>query len=201
MNLAAASLWALLALDPGDRAPSVAVFDLEARPVSLEPNGQVLIIDFFATWCPSCRRSLLDYRSITDALGDRARVVVVDVKEPTALVRSFFRRYPLPPGVELARDPYGTAMRSFGAAGFPGYFVVDATGTIRYANAGWGGDTALLLVAIVKAILDGKAPAPGQPIARSRRTGTRSRGKPAAPAPTELSHDERARRMGVEILH
>jgi thiol-disulfide isomerase/thioredoxin len=192
--LFALSLTALLALAPlrsGDPAPSVEVIDLAGRPVSLEPDGQVVIVDFFATWCPRCRESLDDYRALVARLGNRARIVVVDVEEPTAVVRSFFARSPLPEGVVLARDPRGAAMRSFGAAGFPTCYVIDPSGTVRGGTRGWGRTSAAHLAGLVQRILG--------PEPRASRRGGKDRGQ--APASRELSADERARRMGVEILH
>jgi len=173
----------VLALAPGDPAPAVDLVDLQGRRISLEP-GQVVIVDFFATWCPSCRSSLVDYPSVVQALGDRVRIVVVDVREPVELTRSFFRRYPLPAGIELARDPQGKAMRSFGATSFPSYYVIDQQGIVRGGGRGWGPTSALHLVAVAQRAL----------------AGPRAKGK-ARPASTETSTDERARRLGVEILH
>jgi thiol-disulfide isomerase/thioredoxin len=195
-------IWALLALEPlgaGDQAPLVDLVDLQGHPVSLEPAGQVVIVDFFATWCPSCRRSLVDYGSLVDALGNRARLVLVDVKEPAAVVRAFFARAPLPAGVVLARDPRGATMRRFGATAFPWVFVIDPGGTVRRSRSGWSDASALSLVATVKEILAGPPRETGR-VSRSRGAPARSRGR--APAETtEISADERARRMGVEILH
>jgi thiol-disulfide isomerase/thioredoxin len=184
--LGAALLGSLLALAPlraGDPAPDVDLVDLGGRPVSLAPNGQVVIVDFFATWCPSCRRSLVDYRSVAEALGDRVRIVVVDVREPAELTRAFFARYPLPRGVVLARDPYGRTMRSFGASSFPTCYVIDESGVVRSRGRGWGADSAAHLVAMARRALEGPRPA-----------------RKAASA-TGISADERARRMGVEIVH
>jgi thiol-disulfide isomerase/thioredoxin len=192
--LALCALLALAPLQPGDQAPLVELVDLQGHPVSLDP-GQVLIVDFFATWCPVCRRSLADYRRLVDALGTRARIVLVDVDEPAPVVRAFFARVPLPAGVVLARDPHATAMHRFGATGFPWLFVIDATGTIRYSSNGWGRDSAPSLVAAVKEIVDG-------PARTARRSRAPARGRGKAPAETTaVSEDERARRMGVEILH
>lgn len=189
----AASLPLLLALAlrAGDPAPAVQLVDLTGRPVSLEPNGQVVIVDFFATWCPSCRRSLADYRGLVAALGARARIVLVDVKEPAALTRDFFARAPLPAGVVLARDPRGQAMRSFGASSFPSFYVIDPSGTIRGRGHGWGEGAPQYLEKVVRRILDGPAPA-APPRDRGARRGSTT---------TEISADERARRMGVEIVH
>jgi thiol-disulfide isomerase/thioredoxin len=179
-----------LALRAGDAAPAVELVDLTGRPVSLEPNGQVVIVDFFATWCPSCRRSLADYRGLVAALGARARIVLVDVREPAAVTRAFFASAPLPAGVVLARDPRGQAMRSFGATSFPSFYVIDPGGTVRGRGHGWGEGAAPYLVKVVRRILDGPAPA-APPVHGTARRGST----------TEISADERARRMGVEIVH
>src|SRR6185436_12971956 len=159
LMLAALLLSSLLALRGGDAAPDVQLVDLQGRPVSLAPDGQAVIVDFFATWCPSCRRSLADYRSVAEALGDRVRIVVVDVREPAELTRAYFTRSPLPRGVVLARDPQGRAMRSLGATSFPTCYVIDEHGLIRGRGTGWGADSAAHLVAMARRALEGPRPA------------------------------------------
>src|SRR5205823_11454037 len=137
-----------------DQAPLVEVVDLQGRRVSLEPEGQVVIVDFFATWCPQCRESLRGYRDIVAAYGGRVHIVVVDVEEPAAVTRAFFAQHPLPGGVVLARDPHGSAMHAFGARGFPSFFVVDPRGTVRDVTSGWGPGSTVRLLATLGSILD-----------------------------------------------
>jgi thiol-disulfide isomerase/thioredoxin len=196
------SLCSLLAMAPiraGDPAPLVAVVDLDGRPVSLEPDGQVVIVDFFATWCPRCRESVTRYQDIIAALGNRVRIVVIDVKEPAAVARRFFDRIPLPDGVILARDPRGTVMRNFGATGFPSFYVIDPRGTVRDVSSGWGEGTADYLVSVVRWILS--PPRRGGARSATRPPRQRGKGRDQASEATSFSADEKARRMGVEILH
>jgi thiol-disulfide isomerase/thioredoxin len=187
----------LAQLQAGDPAPFTRVVDLDGRPVSLEPEGRVVIVDFFATWCPHCRESLSSHADLIAAFGDQVRIVVVDVKEPAALTRAFFARNPLPEGVVLARDPRGSAMHAFGATAFPAIFVIDRTATVRAGAHGWGPRSARGLMGAVRSILD---PSRAVSARGAVRPGARKGSRPPAPATTELTPDERARRMGVEVL-
>src|SRR5687768_17296216 len=111
--------------------PASELVGLDGRRYSLEPNGRVTIVDFFATWCPHCRDSLAGHQALIAAYGEKVRIVVVDVEAPVATVRSFFARHPLPEGVVLVRDPRGAVMRSFGPKTFPCLYVIDQNGIVR----------------------------------------------------------------------
>src|SRR3954453_22140723 len=92
------------ALDAGDAAPAaVDVVTLAGRrqAIDMASPGQVTVIDFFATWCPHCRESSAAYDQVIAGLGDRVRILVVDVEEQPATVRRFFAARRPPDGVTV----------------------------------------------------------------------------------------------------
>jgi thiol-disulfide isomerase/thioredoxin len=202
----AATLLSLLLLAVplrlGDQAPLLEVTGLDGQPLGLDLAGQVTIVDFFATWCPRCRESVAAHDELVASFGDRLRIIVVDVREPAAVVRRFFSHHPLPREVLLTRDPTGAAMRAFGQTGFPSFCLIDRSGKLRFVHSGWGSRSLNSLKEWVSYLLDGAnvGAAPGSTVSRRKRSPTRAPVPREQPLPAAAAHDERARRMGVEVL-
>ncbi len=112
---------------------SPAVLDLSFRdfggaPVDLgRERGRVVVLNFWATWCPACRAELPDLsRFATEERGHCVDVVGVTAESP-AVVAGFITRFPLSypivqslPGLE----------QELGVDVLPTTFILDADGRI-----------------------------------------------------------------------
>jgi thiol-disulfide isomerase/thioredoxin len=87
--------------------------------VALRPAaGQVLLLHFWATWCPTCLEDLANLQQAAAACSEeRLRVVAVNVGEGDAEISDFVRRH----GVRLPilRDPKGRVWRKVDGRGLP----------------------------------------------------------------------------------
>ena len=129
-----------LLVPAGRPAPYLEGKTLEGNSWGAELTGQVTIVEFFASWCPHCRRSLDGYRSLV--AERRVQLIIVDVEEEPALVKEFFTRNPLPPGAGILLATEGQIKRRWGVSGLPAVFLIDQTGTVRDSFAGWGSSAA-----------------------------------------------------------
>jgi cytochrome c biogenesis protein CcmG, thiol:disulfide interchange protein DsbE len=81
-------------------APAIAGKTLAGTTFSLASlRGKPAFINFWATWCPPCRREAPQLRQFTDALGKQASFVGVAIASPRTKAISFARkagwRYPV----------------------------------------------------------------------------------------------------------
>ena len=90
-------------------------------------NGQVSIVNFWASWCAPC----IDEHAQLAALKERSgvRVVGVNVKDDPANARQFLNRYGNP-FTMIGADRAGRGSIEWGVYGTPETFIVDGKGMI-----------------------------------------------------------------------
>lgn len=131
---------------PGDR-----FFDSQELPVSLaEFRGRVLLVNFWATWCPPCVYEMPSLDRLQGALGGEGlQVIAVSVdSEGIDIVRSFLRDLAVQ-NLEAYIDPLSKLARSFRVGALPTSYVVDAEGRVRgmlRSPAEWDSDEGLALL-------------------------------------------------------
>lgn len=103
-------------------------------------EGEVLVVNFWATWCPPCVAELGSFarlESELDARGARVRFLLVSPEDPE-VVAEFERRHDI--GIELLTEAR-RAPDSLGEIVLPTTFVVDRRGRIVLKHRGasdWG---------------------------------------------------------------
>lgn len=125
----------------------------EAGPPEL--SGKVTLLNFWATWCPPCRRELPGLARLAARLADEPRFQLVAVNvgsgraDDAAALAAETREFLDARGVALSpwafSDPLGQATLStvLGLEGIPATFLVGPEGRIRRAWVGFrGGDEA-----------------------------------------------------------
>ena len=193
-----------LMVPEGRPAPYLAGQTLEGNSWGAELTGQVTIVEFFASWCPHCRRSLAAYRSLV--AERRVQLIIVDVEEDPELVKEFFSRNPPPGRAGILLDTDGQIKRRWGVSGLPGVFLIDQTGTVRDSFAGWGEGVARDLAKQIDALNNPPVAAaenaqkPTQRRVTKRTRGSRRPAPAKQPAARPVNLDERARQLGVEVI-
>ena len=117
-------------------APELSLQNLNGESESLtDYRGQVVLINNWATWCPPCKAempTLVAYHK--DHMADGFSVIAVEAGEPADVVTQFASSYKMSFPVWL--DPTGESLRAFGNGTLPNSYVIDRTGTVRYAWTG-----------------------------------------------------------------
>jgi len=145
MRLVSILATALLALSPGaGAAPSSPTpapdFTLPARDggeVQLSDlKGQVVMINFWATWCGPCRQEmpLLEQLQIKyEPLG--FTLLGVNVEPDSAAAAAWLKGVPVT--FPILYDTRNTVAESFGVQGMPSSVFVDREGRVRYVHRGY----------------------------------------------------------------
>jgi len=112
------------ALEIGEDAPDFSLKDLEGRMVKLSDfKGKVVILDFFATWCPPCKAEVPDFINLQNSYGDKdftmVGVALVDQNDARAFVSRMGINYPVLLGDEAVNSVYGPIRA------IPTTFVID----------------------------------------------------------------------------
>ncbi len=85
--------------DSGEVAtlPSLSFSDLDGKTVSAaDLAGRVVLVDFWATWCPPCRGTLSWLGTVKEKYGDRVVVLALAVESDEAEVRNLAGTLKLP---------------------------------------------------------------------------------------------------------
>ncbi|HUW98796.1 MAG TPA: redoxin domain-containing protein [Acidiferrobacter sp.] len=94
-------------------------------------NGEPLLVDFFATWCPVCRVD----QGVAQALARHDQVVVVATQSPARAVRVFAEKHHWRTAVIMDED--GAIARRYGVRVLPMTFILGPRGRIRFVVAGY----------------------------------------------------------------
>jgi thiol-disulfide isomerase/thioredoxin len=98
-------------------------------------KGQVVLLNFWATWCPPCVEEIPSLGRLQALFEDKPfRILSVNVGEPEAKVRAFLAQ--VPAAFSILLDPEGTAVKPWQLRAFPLTFLLDKHGQIRYGYFG-----------------------------------------------------------------
>ncbi len=110
--------------------------DVEGSPggqVVVEPPEQVVLLDFFATWCAPCKPQMSNLREIRDGFPGVHMLSITNESDESA-VRSFWQEYE---GTwPVALDPRLDASSRYSARRVPTLLVLDADGGEAWRHSG-----------------------------------------------------------------
>ncbi len=133
LDLSSLSLAGIYVL-PIEERVKVLNFQLEnlrlRREITLSHyRDKVLVLNFWATWCPPCRAEMPAIEALHQALKDQGLVwLAINSGEDRATIKSYIDKYSYTFPILL--DPRNSNMRKYGIQGLPATIIVNKSGYV-----------------------------------------------------------------------
>ncbi len=119
-------------------APAFTLNDIDDAPHALaDYKGKVILLNFWATWCPPCRREMPSLERLHQAMhADEFVVIAVNQMETTDHVFAYTGQLEVDPTFTILFDTDSTVSRAYRVNGLPTTYLIDRQGNIRYRAVG-----------------------------------------------------------------
>jgi len=120
----------------GDNAPSFQVTTDKGTKISrADFGGKILIVNFWATWCPPCVEEMPSLQAMARQLGPKGVVVLgVSVDKNAASYQRFIQQARIQ--FETARDPEANISAEYGTFKYPETYVINREGKVVQKHIG-----------------------------------------------------------------
>ncbi|MFY0677031.1 MAG: TlpA family protein disulfide reductase [Neptuniibacter sp.] len=115
-----------------DGLQSLSLVDVEEQPVALESfKGKVILLNFWATWCPPCIKEMPSMERLRNQLsGKPFEVVAINVGESPTTVSSFMLELDTELTFPILLDQDAKSFGQLGLRGLPMTLILDHEGNI-----------------------------------------------------------------------
>ncbi len=98
-------------------------------------RGKVVLLNFWATWCPPCRYEMPSMERVHRKVrAENIVILAVNVGESEDTVFEFTGKYPVT--FQLLLDTDGTVIKNYPVIGLPTTFVIDPRGIVTHRAVG-----------------------------------------------------------------
>ncbi|MGD8571508.1 MAG: TlpA disulfide reductase family protein, partial [Gammaproteobacteria bacterium] len=120
-------------------APELSVKTLDNKSISLsELKGSVVYVDFWATWCPPCRKSFPWMEEMQQRYSDLGfKIVAVSLDSKRGVIDQFLEKMGTNYSFTIAHDPSGDSASAFQVKGMPSSYLIDRRGNIHLTHMGF----------------------------------------------------------------
>jgi peroxiredoxin len=125
----ASAMAELEAADAQRQKADFTLTDLQGKSWHLaDLHGKVVLVNFWATWCPPCRKEMPDLAALYDKYKDKGLVILAISDEESAKVVPFIAEHRIE--YPIALDPGGAVHKAYLVEGIPKSFVYDRNGKL-----------------------------------------------------------------------
>ena len=99
-------------------------------------KGQVVYLDFWASWCKPCRNSFPWMNQMQQKYAEQGlQVIAINLDTEEALAKAFLDK--VPAKIPVIYDPEGKIASDYQLLGMPSSYVIDKQGNIRFSHKGF----------------------------------------------------------------
>jgi len=115
----------------GKPAPNFDTIDMKGNVWSLSKlKGQVVFVNFWATWCAPCREEMPSMQRLYNKLPkDKFTMIALYNKDKPAVVKNFVAKLGIT--IPILDDQQNIIGQKYGLTGLPETFIIDKQGVIR----------------------------------------------------------------------
>jgi len=119
-------------------APDFTLEDMDEEKHSFKDlRGKVVLLNFWATWCPPCRREMPSMERLYQKLnGESFTVIAVNQMEDGDHVFAYTGQLEVDPTFTILFDKHSKVSKSYRVNGLPTTYLIDKQGNIRYRAIG-----------------------------------------------------------------
>jgi thiol-disulfide isomerase/thioredoxin len=99
-------------------------------------KGQVVYLDFWASWCKPCRKSFPWMNQMHQKYAAQGlQIIAINLDTEEALAKVFLEK--VPADIPIIYDPEGNIASDYQLVGMPSSYVIDKKGNIRFSHKGF----------------------------------------------------------------
>ena len=114
-------------------------FRLEGQHAQVELSdyrGQVVYLDFWASWCQPCRKSFVWMNKMQNLYGKEGfKVIAINLDESRDNADKFLQQ--VPASFDVAFDPDGNTAEIYKLRAMPSSYIIDKNGNLVHTNSGF----------------------------------------------------------------
>lgn len=118
----------------GKRLPEFALATLAGNETKVTLDGQIIVLNFWATWCPPCRQEMPELEKFARQYSGKVMFYAINIQEPSDTVTEFLTQNQYT--MKVLSDKDGEVAKNFRINSIPTTLVVDKQGIIKYRKSG-----------------------------------------------------------------
>lgn len=113
----------------GQPAPQFTVQDADRRVSLSDHRGKIVVLNFWATWCPPCVEEMPSLIAMQAQMKDKVTVLAVSTDQDKVAYDRFLVEHKV--ALLTVRDPEFKSSRLYGSFKYPETYVIDTKGILR----------------------------------------------------------------------
>ncbi len=117
-------------------APDFAISNVQLPNKLSDLAGQVVYLDFWASWCKPCRQSFPWMNQMQQKYAAQGlQIIAINLDTESSLAKDFLDK--VPAQIPIIYDPEGNIASNYQLLGMPSSYLIDKKGNIRFAHKGF----------------------------------------------------------------